>query len=427
MSVYGFFQPSVLGMESQSHALGAISANIANATTPAYKRTDVHFTTLLSRTVASSPATGPSLSTQSDLGGVRPTDYVRISLQGAISSTDRDLDVALNGSGFFVLGSEASGAGETYYGRNGRFSIQPVNDATGGPSVGGYLVDGNGYYVLGWAADTDGTIFSGGALAPILIDPDAIVSDGQATTQATLTANLPANDAPGDVETYTIDIFDSAGNRRNLQLSFTKDAAANTWNLAVDAGSGNTVVVTPSASGLEPDPLLFASTGTLVSPLEYSFSATFSDGSTSTFDLDVSAFTQFGGPMSVLEYQHDGLPPGDLAAIEFNSIGDLIGIFDNGTTRPLYRLAIADFANPDGLAAVSGSVFVATEESGTAALASAGESGRGIVTPSAIELSNVELADEFTRMIMTQSAYNFAAKAFQTADDMTVVARDLKS
>ena len=159
MPVYSAFTIPSLGMRAQAHSLATIGNNIANVTTGGFKRTDTNFSTLLSNTIDK----------QSDIGGVRPKDLNQITQQGNIVISNRDLDLAINGQGFFVLNSSATGGGQTYYGRDGSFEMATVNDisVTGTPSVDannntiantiiskdGYLVDKNGYFLQGWTAD----------------------------------------------------------------------------------------------------------------------------------------------------------------------------------------------------------------------------------------------------------------------------------
>ena len=169
--------------------------------------------------------------------------------------------------------------------------------------------------------------------------------------------------------------------------------------------------------------------GQLIGPQNYTVNATFADDmagpTTAAFTLDVGAFTQFAGDFLAYDYARDGYAPAGLSGIDFNERGEVIGSFDNGLTRPLYRLAIADFANPDGLGQLSGNIYVESETSGQATVAGAGESGLGDINPGTLEKSNVDLAQEFSRMMLTQNAYNSSATAFRTIDEMTEVARDL--
>jgi flagellar hook protein FlgE len=417
MTGLGCFQTAVCGMSGQSHALDVIGANIANMATGGYKRTDTGFRTLLSETIAFHPANpeaaGPA-SIQSDLGGMRAGDSARISEAGEYATTGRDLDIAIGGRGFLILSGAADGSGGIVYGRDGQLEVAAVG-------AQGYLVDKNGYFLQGWAAAADGSFPTSGALSSMRVDPDAFTSAGAPTTAASLSLNLPSDTAIGATEKYLIDVFDSAAQQRSLQFSFVKQAA-NTWSLVASGGPGDTVTVSPAPV------LSFDAMGQPTGPRSYSVSATFADDPTPTtaaFTLDVSGFTQFAGSLLAYDYTRDGYAPASLSSIEFNESGEVIGRFDNGRTRPLYRLALADFANPDGLAQLSGNVYAESETSGQATVAGAGESGLGKINPGTLEKSNVDLAQEFSRMILTQNAYNSSATAFRTIDEMTEVARDL--
>jgi flagellar hook protein FlgE len=528
MAGYGFYQTSVLGMESQSHALSVIGGNIANVNTGGYKRTDVHFETVLSRTFASAPGNpdaGGPISSQSDIGGVAPNNYARVTTQGTIHTTGRELDAAISGRGMFVLNAELDGSGGTVYGRDGRFTVAAGPEITATDPLGnplttneGYLVDKNGYFLQGWPVGADGSFPSGeGSLTSIRVDPLSVTSAGMPTSAARLAVNLPANDLPGDVSTHSIDVFDSGGNQQPLRLDFTKAAAVNTWGLDIVAGVGDTVTVAPSQTpmfatvagqetvfaaigdtitvqgagggppatgffaslsagdvfavtgstgndgsytvgsvsgdgssitldastpvivdetnaavssfsglGAVAERLVFDPAGGLVGPLRYTVSVAHAGGTTSDFTLDVGDFSQFAGDFVPFDYSRDGFPPGNLESVAFDAGGHVLGRFDNGIEERLYKLALADFVNPDGLWALSGNVYAVSANSGAAVLAGAAEGSNGALVTGAQELSNVDIADEFTRMIMTQHAYNASATAFRTADEMTEVAADLK-
>ena len=138
MPVYNAFAPSVLGLQSQAQSLGTISQNIANATAGGYKRTETRFQTVLSE----------ALRQHSDLGGALPIDVQMIDKQGIVMTTTRDLDLAIIGDGFFVVGTAVTG-GETFYTRDGSFEMRLESPGTGGTATTrpGYLVDKNGYYL----------------------------------------------------------------------------------------------------------------------------------------------------------------------------------------------------------------------------------------------------------------------------------------
>lgn len=194
MPVYSAFTIPTLGMRAQSHSLATIGNNIANVTTGGFRRTDTNFSTVLGRT----------LGNQSDIGGVKPKDLNQITQQGNLSITNRDLDLAINGHGFFIFNSTATGGGQRYYGRDGSFEMATVNNISvtgnGGSIIAakdGYLVDKNGYFLQGWAADPLTGLFSSTALTSLRIDPYAFAKNGQTTTVAALEMNLPSTDNAG--------------------------------------------------------------------------------------------------------------------------------------------------------------------------------------------------------------------------------------
>lgn len=195
MAVYGAFVSSTLGMMSQSHSLNTISSNLANINTGGYKANETRFSTVLSKT----------LGEQSDLGGIRVKDFQRIDKQGNLVSSDRELDVAISGKGFFILKTELTG-GKTYYGRDGSFSIGTpgltgtaiADDGSSLTIKQGFLVDKNGFFVQGRAAKADGTFPTTGALTSLRVDQFAFAAAGKATTTASLDLNLPSLDSAGD-------------------------------------------------------------------------------------------------------------------------------------------------------------------------------------------------------------------------------------
>ncbi len=223
-------------MMAQSTALSNIGNNIANATTGGFKRTDTNFSTLLSS----------SLDKQSDLGGVAPKDLNRISQSGNIVASDRDLDVAINGSGFFILNSSVDGSGQEYYGRDGSFDIAAVNDITvtgiGGTNIttkDGYLVDKNGYFLQGWTPDPTTGLFTSTTLSSLRVDDYAFAETARATTNAYLGLNLPSSDKAGLSE---VTEFTLAGTiEANDTFSITVEGTTVTYTVAATDTSLNDI------------------------------------------------------------------------------------------------------------------------------------------------------------------------------------------
>ncbi len=525
MSGYGLFQPATLGMQSQAHRLNTIGYNIANVNTGGFKRTDTEFETLLSDTSFQ----------QSDLGGVKPYARPTNDIQGLITATQRPLDLAIVGDGFFAVQPELSGTTEIFFTRDGSFNVNTVDGQTSSVTsddgstitvANGYLVDKNGYFVLGSAADANGA-FSSSAAAPMRIDQYAFTDIGQPTTNAAFEFNLPANNEFGSTaETFTLRTYDSNSTERNISFDFSPTQTENQWRInvradnlttstlgpgttattsttntgnvatdtqfvfdaaaktvqlsntasgaavnnafssyiagdqitfadapgataannstftianvinngstlvleeAVAAGSTGATVVTATSATALTNPLTFSSLGQLTTPTSMDFSATWSDGATSTFTLNTSAMTQFNGDFTVFRSSQDGLAQANITDISFDSIGQVLGTFSDGTQRAIYKIPLYDFVNPNGLESANGMIFKETTESGSATAFFGDESAKASFVSGAIEISNVDIAAEFARMIQTQNAYNMSATSFKTIDEMTTVARDLKA
>jgi flagellar hook protein FlgE len=154
---------------------------------------------------------------------------------------------------------------------------------------------------------------------------------------------------------------------------------------------------------------------------------TWSDGATNTFTLDMSTSTQFNGVFTPFTSSQNGLASSVMQGISFDGVGHVIGKFDDGTSRLLYKIPLATFVNPNGLEMLSGNLFAESPDSGPSRSVFVDASGIANLTPNAIERSNVDIASEFTQMIQVQQAYNSSATAFRTVDEMTIVARDLKA
>lgn len=244
---YNLFQPSTLGMKTQAHALSTISINVANVNTGGYKRTDTRFETMVSK----------NLSQQSDLGGIKPKDYQRIENQGFINASDRDLDLAINGDGFFYVSPTFNVGTDIFFTRDGSFEMSLADAQTSSVTAddgsnitinNGYLADKNGYYVLGSPLDAATGTFNASILQPMRIDEWTFVGTNTPTSTASLGLNLPTTngivtDHTGtvlsalsgtnntDLETYDIEVVDSNGAKRSAQLNFTK-SADNTWQVS---------------------------------------------------------------------------------------------------------------------------------------------------------------------------------------------------
>jgi len=236
MSLLGQFAAPVAAMMAQSKAMEVIGLNISNVNTGGYKRSETNFSTLLAN----------SYGYNNDIGGVRGNTRSLIDQQGQILSSNSDLDVAINGNGFFMLNTALDGSGETLYGRDGTLSMALGDEITatinGNTTTTreGYLVDKNGYYIQGWPANADQETFptDAASLGPIRIDPETFTNNGEATTTASLGLNVPSDASVGFSESTFVRAFDSSGTQQTFQLRWSNIAlgthtqtATPTWAL----------------------------------------------------------------------------------------------------------------------------------------------------------------------------------------------------
>ena len=421
MATYSLFAAPVLGMTSQSHALNVIGVNIANINTGGFKASETRFSTLVSK----------QFDNNKDMGGVKPQDFQRIVNQGVLVSSDRDLDVAINGRGFFVLNSLIDGTGQTRYGRDGSFEVglgdQTSATAPDGSTITvreGYLVDKNGFFVQGLVPDTNGNFSIIGSLQSLRIDQFAFSEVGEATSTATIGLNLPAKDAFADIERFSAEVFDSAGASQSVNLNFQKGdftvvpplTTPNLWSLSFTTDAATTAPVL----------LTFDSKGQLQTPTTTTAALTFSSGATASVAFDLSDMTQFAGEFTPVSFEKNGFAASEIRRLQFDREGNIIGSFGDGTIRKIYKVPLAVFSNPNGLLEKNGNTFVETEDSGERLTVAAGTGGFALFAVNSLERSNVDLSGEFSRMILAQNAYNMSATSFRTIDEMTEVARDLK-
>ncbi len=433
MSLFGSLFTGVTGLTAQSRSMSMISDNIANVNTTAYKEASAQFSSLVAREFGSD-AYRP--------GGVVARTRYSIGSQGVIQLTSSPIDVAIVGRGFFVVNGAVDASGLQLYSRAGDFST----DASGN------LRTPSGFYVQGWRLDANGTPVDVNRLETVNVN--IVNGVALATTEVGIGANLDADQAaftgtynPGDmaadinggsgVEPHfsrVVQIYDGLGRSHDLTFAFLKDAAANVWNVEVVADAAD-VDTTVHPNGLiASGQVTFAGDGTLagntLAPVvagtqgaSISWAATSgADPSDVVIDLGeigtTEGLAQFASPTSVAFVSQNGAEVGTLNSVAIDEDGYVVASFTNGEQRRLYRLALAIFPNPAGLDPRSGNVYAPSDESGEYVLRAPGEGGTGKLTPSSLEASNVDIADEFTKMIITQRAYSANARVISTTDEM---------
>ncbi|WP_422367619.1 flagellar hook protein FlgE [Pelagibius sp.] len=413
MSIYGAMFAGVSGLAAQSNALSMISDNIANVNTVGYKGVTARFSTLVTQAATQTTHTP---------GGVNSSPFSYIDRQGLLQGSASGTDLAVAGQGFFVVNEAANpGFGDDFFfTRAGSFN----------PDQNGNLVNTAGYYLQGYdlrntTPQPSSSTFTGLTTVNIA----NLSGSASASTNIALGVNLPSTaptTAPGNTFSVTSQVFDSLGNAHDMDIVFTK-TAANTWtwaasNPTLDGGA------TSSATAAGTGTITFATDGTpsAFSPAAPSITLTgFTTGagnSTITLDLGTvgatDGLTQFAGDFTISNIDQDGVRFGNYTGITISEEGIVTALFDNGQRLDIYQLPLGMFRNPNGLEARTGNVYLETNRSGNFQLNLAGNGGAGDVAPAALEASTVDLAEEFTKMIITQRAYSANTKVITTADDM---------
>ena len=417
MSLYGMMRTGVSGMNAQANRLSAVADNIANSDTTGYKRSSAEFSTLVM------PTTGGAYNS----GGVTTTIRSAVSAQGVLQYTTSVSDLAVNGDGFFVVQDPS---GTPFLTRAGAFV----------PDAQGRLVNAAGYQLMAYsyangtpAATANG--FEG--LEPVQISDQEMTATP--STEGTFNGNLPAGAtpvAPGSLPStnsptaqYTskssLVAYDNLGNKVLLDVYFT-NTGAGTWEATVfDQSKATPGTSFPYAGGaLGSANLTFdTTTGKLTGAVD-SVSLTVPNGS--AFNLDLSKLTQLGTGFTVSDAVVNGNAPSTIEQIQIGQDGIIYAQYEDGSTKPLYKIPLADVQSPDRLTALPGNVYSQSADSGAVRIGFATEGKLGSVVSGALENSNVDIAEELTNMIAAQRSYTANSKVFQTGSDLMDVLVNLK-
>ena len=286
-----------------------------------------------------------------------------------------------------------------------------------------------GYYLQGWPLDSAGNLPANTTVLTSLQTVNVANLTGTATptTSMELRLNLPSTAANGDTYSATVQIFDSLGNPHNLQVDFVYDAATPQWDITVQ---DPTLVSTGAVSGTVTAPVArsisFNGDGTpnvITFPdIDITWTATNANPSTISADVGTSGvidgITQFANDFAISFIDQDGVRFGAFTNVSINEDGIVSALFDNGERLDIYQLPLARFASPNGLDPHNGNAYLQSERSGDVLLLQPNTGGAGVVESQALESSTVDLAEQFTNMIVTQRAYSASAKIITTADEM---------
>jgi flagellar hook protein FlgE len=405
----------VSGLRSHQAFMDVVGNNIANVNTTGYKTSNVLFQDLLSQSLQGSGA--PIQGVQ---GGTNPAQVglgvkiagVQLNFgQGASQLTGRATDFSIQGDGLFIVEQ----GGTRAYTRAGSFSLDGL----------GQLVTAEGGFVMGWQATNTGAINTNASIEQLRIPVGQIIAP-VTTTSIDVGGNLPADSATGTTINASINVYNSLGTTVPLRAEFTKIAnvAPNVnWEVRVYDAAGN-VISGPSA-------VTFDATGTLTTanPTVTQAQLDTIAGTTGTWDAagitldfgastDADRLTGAATLNSVTALSQNGAAIGSLVSFSVGADGMITGVFSNGRNQPLGQLALAAFANPTGLEKAGGSLYRSSVNSGEPQIGVPGQGGRGTLSGGTLEMSNVDLAAEFTNLIVAQRGFQANSRIITASDEI---------
>ncbi|MDI6713794.1 MAG: flagellar hook protein FlgE [Thermodesulfovibrio sp.] len=402
----------ISGLNANSLALSVVGDNIANANTVGFKSSRANFGDILSQTLGGASAMQVGR-------GAMIIDIQKMFTQGTLETTANPLDLAIEGDGFFIVRQLN---GPTYYTRAGQFRLDKD----------GYVVDPNGYRLQAYQMNPDGTVT--GAIGDIYLA--GLMSEPRATNEVKIQVNLdsrqtvpsqpwtsPSGPNLPDPNTYNfstaITIYDSQGNPHLVYTYFVK-TAANQWTayMVYDSSSDPT---NPNYTEAGSFNITFDENGRLTTdPPTSSFNFDFTPWGAAaqnvTFNFTDS--TQFGSPNAVVFQTQNGYSSGNLIAVTVDQDGVISGVFTNGQVKKVAQVVLAKFVAAHNLTKVGKNLFLESYGSGNPTYGAPGTVGVGKVFANSLEASNVDLAEEFVRMIAAQRGYQANVRVITTTDNM---------
>ena len=414
------FSTALSALSATSTAIDVVGNNLANMNTDGFKTSTVSFHDLVTQSLGAGLG-----STQVGFGVGAPVT-LREFTQGATQTTNGPLDAAISGDGFFVV-KDPNGSIE--YTRGGNLQLDQAGD----------LETATGEKLQGWMVGSDGTVVSNGPISNITV-PTGTVKPPRQTSQFSFDINLDADATAGPPPTTfstSIQIYDSLGTAHTLTTTFTATATPGQWNYSVSVPDGDlTAPFTPVTGTLQ-----FDSTGRLTAPASTDpapqISITgFADGASDMtgatalnwqlFNGAAGRITQFAQPSETSALAQDGAAAAQLTHVGIANGGFIVATYSDGEQQEVGQLALATVRNPDSLIAVGDNNFQLSALSALPAVGVPGTGGRGQVLGGAVESSTVDMATEFTNLIVFQRAYEASAKVITTVDQLSQTTINLK-
>jgi flagellar hook protein FlgE len=405
----------IAGLKAHQTKMDVVGNNIANVNTVGYKSSQTVFEDTLSQVLrnGSAPAGGTAGTNPAQVGlGVKVAGITTNFGQGSQQNTGRASDFMIGGDGFFVtkVGSE------NLYTRAGSFDFDGV----------GNLVTPDGGKLQGWMA-TDGVVNTNGPVTDLAIQFGQVLPP-VATRGSSVVGNLTADTDPANPTTIQTQaqMYDSLGNAHQVNYIFTSTATPNTWSVTIREGANTLVPATTMRfdDGLNAADGTTGKAGELVAPASKALTFTPSGALYPSWPgpvtIDLSAVTQYGGKSTAaaVDTAQSGSALGTLESYALSGDGTIMGLYSNGLREPLGQLALANFTNPGGLEKAGNSSYRAADNSGNAIVGVAGTGGRGTLTAGALEMSNVDLAEEFTGLIVAQRGFQANSKVITASDEL---------
>ena len=382
----------ISGLRSHQQMLDVTGNNIANVNTVGFKSSTTVFQDTLSQMTqgAGGPQTGIGGTNPAQIGlGVQVAGVSTNFAQGSAQATGKATDLMISGDGFFVtrLGND------TVYSRAGAFDFD----------ANGRLVTADGKIVQGYSA-TNGVVNDGGGLSDITLPIDA-AAPATATSSATVSGNLPSDTAVGETLNRDATVYDQYGTKHTLSLGYTRTAAG--WSVTASNGQGT------SATGT----ITFGADGKITS------GQTLQVGGIA---VDMTQLSGFASLNTASISSQNGHEAGSLQGYSISKDGTVVGSFSNGSSLAIGRIALATFANPAGLEKTGASGYRATANSGNATVGVPGSAGVGSLASGTLEMSNVDLSQEFTNLIVAQRGFQANARIITTSDEVLQELTNLK-
>lgn len=410
----------ITGLRAHQQMMDVTGNNIANVNSSGYKSQTAVFESVISQSVktpGAPVAAGANAAARGGVNGVQIGLGVQLAGvstnfgQGSSQLTGVSTDFAIQGSGFFTTNNGT----ENLFTRAGSFTLDG----------NGRLVSPDGSIVQGYMADATGVVNPNAAPEDVSL-PVAKLLPAVASTTMEMGGNLLANAEAGTTVTSSITTYDVLGAESATTATFTKLAGDYEWSVtltAPDGLPGDAVAVTFDATGVLTVPAAAAGTNTIAVLNRPAVLAAVGPPVVTAvpegnFEVDVTGLTQYSTSSSFGITEQNGAGVGALTTFTTTSDGQLIGIFSNGQKQALAQLAIATFNNPDGLEKVGDTSYRTTVNSGVALIGAATVGGRGSIQGGTLEMSNVDLASEFTNLIVAQRGFAANSRTMTAADEM---------